>query len=153
MAKTWTWWVYCAQINSVNRFLFIIITKRPPSTRLIFHLAPRSVGYLVLLVCRKVDVTKFKKSKSSIVCHPWLCGGRRSPAVACWVSDHWVASSLVWTHSGANVHKSGLKHHHFISIISSMAVSNVYLSQTFGATLQLVQPGLVDCHCCRCNTL
>ena len=23
----------------------------------------------------------------------WFIGGRRSPAVACWASDHWVASS------------------------------------------------------------
>ena len=23
----------------------------------------------------------------------WQTGGRRSPAVACWASDHWVASS------------------------------------------------------------
>ena len=25
--------------------------------------------------------------------HPPVKGGRRSPAVACWASDHWVASS------------------------------------------------------------
>ena len=29
-----------------------------------------------------------------------IYSGRRSPAVACWASDHWVASSLVRTHSG-----------------------------------------------------
>ena len=60
-------------------------------------------------------------------------GGRRSPAVACWASDHWVASSnplggkfrhlfrliipgvCLAQFSLNNVHKSGLKHHHFIS--------------------------------------
>ena len=63
-------------------------------------------------------------------------GGRRSPAVACWASDHWVASSNPLGGGGGsfvinfaslspgvclaqfslnNVHKRGLKHHHFIS--------------------------------------
>ena len=60
-------------------------------------------------------------------------GGRRSPAVACWASDHWVASSnplrgkfrlefrliipgvCLAQFSLNNVHKRGLKHHHFIS--------------------------------------
>ena len=59
-------------------------------------------------------------------------GGRRSPAVACWASDHWVASSnslrgkfrhsfrliipgvCLAQFSLNNVHKRGLKHHHFI---------------------------------------
>ena len=25
-----------------------------------------------------------------------MCGGRRSPAVACWASDHWVARQPRW---------------------------------------------------------
>ena len=59
-------------------------------------------------------------------------GGRRSPAVACWASDHWVASSnplrgkfrhyfrliipgvCLAQFSLSNVHKRGLKHHNFI---------------------------------------
>ena len=62
-----------------------------------------------------------------------ILGGRRSPAVACWASDHWVASSnplrgkfrhsfrliipgvCLAQFSLNNVHKRGLKHHHFIS--------------------------------------
>ena len=70
--------------------------------------------------------------------HSWLnwvqaFSGRRSPAVACWASDHWVASSNPlggkFRHyfrliipgvcsaqfSLNNVHKRGLKHHHFPS--------------------------------------
>ena len=52
-----------------------------------------------------------------------LSGGCRSPAVACWISDHWVASSnplrditgvCLAQFSLNNVHKRGLKHHHFI---------------------------------------
>ena len=68
-------------------------------------------------------------SLCSILC----AGGRRSPAVACWASDHWVASSnplggkfrhlfrliilgvCLAQFSLTNVHKRGLKHHHFIS--------------------------------------
>ena len=63
-----------------------------------------------------------------------LTGGRRSPAVAFWASDHWVASSnpprgkfrhyfhliipgvCLAQFSLNNVHKRGLKHHHFIYI-------------------------------------
>ena len=54
-------------------------------------------------------------------------GGRRSPAVACWASDHWVASSnpirgkfrliipgvCLAQFSLSNVQKRCLKHHHF----------------------------------------
>ena len=64
-------------------------------------------------------------------------GGRRSPAVACWASDQWVASSnpvrgkfrhsfrliipdvCLAQFSLNNVHKRGLKHHHFIYIKDS----------------------------------
>ena len=64
-----------------------------------------------------------------------ILGGRHSPAVACWASDHWVASSNLlqgkFRHyfrliipgvclaqfSLNNVHKGGLKHHHFLKVI------------------------------------
>ena len=60
----------------------------------------------------------------------WHMGGRPSPAVACWASDHWVASSnplrgkfrhsfrliipgiCLAQFSLSNVHKIGLKKHH-----------------------------------------
>ena len=63
-----------------------------------------------------------------------MAGGRRSPAVACWASDHWVAISnplrgkfrhlfrliipgiCLAQFSLSNVHKIGLKHHNFISL-------------------------------------
>ena len=65
---------------------------------------------------------------------PEISGGRRSPAVACWASDHWVASSNLlrgkFRHSFRliipgiclaqfslnNVHKRGLKNHHFFHL-------------------------------------
>ena len=66
------------------------------------------------------------------ICHFWC--RRRSPAVAYWASDHWVASSNLlggkfwhWYRliipgvclaqfSLSNVHKRGLKHHHYHQI-------------------------------------
>ena len=72
-----------------------------------------------------------------LIVHIWLpicaLGGRRSPVVTCWDSDHWVASSnplrgkfrhwfrliipgvCLAQFSLNNVHKRGQKHHHFIS--------------------------------------
>ena len=70
---------------------------------------------------------------NTLRCSTNATGGRRSPVVACWASDHWVASSnplrgkfrhqfrliipgvCLAQFSLNNVHKRGLKHHHFIS--------------------------------------
>ena len=76
-------------------------------------------------------------------------GGRRSPAVACWASDHWVASSnqlrgkfrhyfrliipgvCLAQFSLNNVHKRGLKHHHFII---SIEIYDYHITSFFFAT-------------------
>ena len=49
----------------------------------------------------KVTVTMVTRDPSQrydvvhhkVICSQWCIGGRRSLAVACWASDHWVASS------------------------------------------------------------
>ena len=80
-----------------------------------------------------LTVSRLDLTGNNLYC---LClGGRRSPAVACWASDHWVASLnplggkfrhryprriCLAQFSLNNVHKRGLKHHHFISIVSAL---------------------------------
>ena len=36
---------------------------------------------------------EYSRAEFRALFHTLLFGGRRSPAVACWASDHWVASS------------------------------------------------------------
>ena len=69
-------------------------------------------------------------------------GGRRSPAVACWASDRWVASSnpliipgiCLAQFSLSNVHKRGLKHHLFISFTLNI-MGIMVSSQKFSISL------------------
>ena len=44
-------------------------------------------------ICPDSDLLKMWVSAGAIDLAVRLRGGRRSPAVACWASDHWVASS------------------------------------------------------------
>ena len=91
------------------------------------HKMARNANYF-----RSTKMTKLNNITTSLFCEPG--GGRRSPAVACWASDHWVASSnplrgkfrhyfrliipgvCLVQFSLNNVHKRGIKHHHFISV-------------------------------------
>ena len=53
-----------------------------------------TVPGLPLHYCMPDDVSAAKSSANMILVYDRTnAGGRRSPAVACWSSDHWVASS------------------------------------------------------------
>ena len=98
-----------------------------------------STNYRTFLIVKfrtiqnKCNATRFRPPAPPPIHLVHTYGGCRSPAVACWASDHWVANSnqlrgkfrhsfrliipgvCLAQFSLNNVHKRGLRHHHFIS--------------------------------------
>ena len=50
-------------------------------------------GYIPLEPCNPAPINAYRVRGASWSLSDMRTGGRRSPVVACWASDHWVASS------------------------------------------------------------